>query len=203
MLKIIKNVHKEKYMYNVSDIKNYIVFLKTSCGLYVTLHPTSNESLILPSELITFNIHDNPYCIYVKSFPQAHKHCVDCQQKIAEIKAQEEADRLERERLAEIASIQLKARTMRKSMKIWMIICFVFASIYALMAFVSIEIVFMTVFFGILGVMFLVLGYSPKERPFLFGKTSGISKKRFVIFSVIAAFAACYIVLFATMPPQG
>lgn len=69
-------------MYDVTHIKNYIVFLKRQCGLYVTLHPCEKESLILSSDLITFNIHENPYCIYVKSFPAAQDHCVSRQNKI-------------------------------------------------------------------------------------------------------------------------
>lgn len=71
-------------MYNIEDIKKYIVFLKTQCGLSVTLHPIMPEPLIIQSELITFNIHDNPYCIYIKSFPEAHKYCIECQHKVKE-----------------------------------------------------------------------------------------------------------------------
>ena len=71
-------------MYNISDIKDYILFLKSRLGLSVTLHPVSDETLIIPSELITFNIHDNPYCAYIKSFPNSHKHCVECQNKVRE-----------------------------------------------------------------------------------------------------------------------
>jgi len=69
-------------MYDITHIKNYILFLKRHCGLSVTLHPIGRESLILTSELITFNIHDNPYCVYVKSFPGAQKHCIERQRKI-------------------------------------------------------------------------------------------------------------------------
>ena len=69
-------------MYNVESIKNYILFLKRECGLYVTLHPHGNESLITSSELITFNIHDNPYCVFVKSFDGVWQHCIDRQYKV-------------------------------------------------------------------------------------------------------------------------
>lgn len=71
-------------MYDITDIKNYILYLKVNCGLSVTLHPIEKERLILTSELITFNIHDNPYCVYVKSFPEAQRHCIECQQKVIE-----------------------------------------------------------------------------------------------------------------------
>lgn len=71
-------------MYNCTDIKKYILFLKTKHGLSVTLHPIAKETLILTSDLMTFNIHDNPYCVYVKTFPNAQKHCVERQHKILE-----------------------------------------------------------------------------------------------------------------------
>lgn len=69
-------------MYNVKDIKNYILFLKFECGLHITLHPHGNESVITSSELIAFNIHDHPYCIYVKSFQGVWQHCIECQKKV-------------------------------------------------------------------------------------------------------------------------
>ena len=71
-------------MNNVENIKNYILFLKRECGLYITLHPHGRESIITSSELITFNIHDNPYCIFVKSFDGVWQHCIERQSKIRE-----------------------------------------------------------------------------------------------------------------------
>ena len=71
-------------MHNVENIKNYILFLKHECGLYVTLHPHGNETLITSSELIAFNIHDTPYCIFVKSVDGLWQHCVEKQEKVNE-----------------------------------------------------------------------------------------------------------------------
>ncbi|MBR2466907.1 MAG: helix-turn-helix domain-containing protein [Clostridia bacterium] len=71
-------------MYDVTHIKNYILYLKNKCGLSVTLHPHGAEKLIIPSELMTFNIHDNSYCVYVKTFPEAQAHCIEKQCKIRE-----------------------------------------------------------------------------------------------------------------------
>ncbi|MBQ8309444.1 MAG: helix-turn-helix domain-containing protein [Clostridia bacterium] len=71
-------------MDTITDIKNYILYLKTQCGLAVTLHPLEKEHLIVPSELIAFNIHENSYCIYVKTHPAAQKHCAERQRKILE-----------------------------------------------------------------------------------------------------------------------
>ena len=66
-------------MYDIQSIKNYILYLKNSCGLSVTLHPFKKENLIHASELILFNIHDNSYCVYVKTNEAAHAHCVSRQ----------------------------------------------------------------------------------------------------------------------------
>ena len=66
-------------MYNVDSIKNYILFLKRECGLFVTLHPYGDESIVTSSELITFNIHDAPYCIFVKSIDGMWQHCIEKQ----------------------------------------------------------------------------------------------------------------------------
>lgn len=68
----------------VTEIKNYILYLKKKCRLQITLHPQGNERLISGSELILFNIHENPHCVYVKTFQKAHDHCVGRQCKIAE-----------------------------------------------------------------------------------------------------------------------
>jgi len=65
----------------ISEIKNYILFLKKDCNLEITLHPYGNEHLISNSELILFNIHENPHCIYVKTFPKAFTHCIERQKK--------------------------------------------------------------------------------------------------------------------------
>ena len=66
----------------ITEIKNYILFLKKDCDLAITLHPYGNEHLISNSELILFNIHENPHCIYVKTFPKAFAHCIERQKKV-------------------------------------------------------------------------------------------------------------------------
>ncbi len=66
------------------QIKDYILYLKTELGLYVTLHPYGNERVIMGTELSVFNIHDNSYCIFAKSCGQLYEHCVQCQKKVRE-----------------------------------------------------------------------------------------------------------------------
>lgn len=69
-------------LYDVSHIRDYILYLKNQCGLSVTLHPKGSETVITQSELMEFNIHDNSYCIFVKTFENAYKHCISCQKKV-------------------------------------------------------------------------------------------------------------------------
>lgn len=69
-------------MNTITEIKNYILFLKEKCNLEITLHTYENEHFISSCELIAFNIHGNPHCIYIKTFPNAFRHCVKRQSKI-------------------------------------------------------------------------------------------------------------------------
>ncbi len=69
-------------MNTVEAIKNYILFLKEHHDLSITLHPMKPENVISSSELISFNIHDNSYCVYLKTCPAARCHCIERQPKI-------------------------------------------------------------------------------------------------------------------------
>ncbi len=69
-------------MDNIQIIKDYIIFLKTNHKLSITLHPIKPEDVISASELISFNIHDNSYCVYLKSCSEARKHCIKRQGRV-------------------------------------------------------------------------------------------------------------------------
>lgn len=82
----------------------------------------------------------------------------------------------------------------RKGMKVWAIVCAVFAVLYVVIGAASGDTsmsVAMGTFCGILCGMFWVLAYSPKEKKGILGKDSGITKKKFVIICVIVAFVVC------------
>ena len=81
-----------------------------------------------------------------------------------------------------------KQGKIRTGMKVGMIICFVFAGLYALISIGVPFILSMTFFFLVLGIMFLLLGITPKESPYMFGKPNGLKKGIFVLISVILAF---------------
>lgn len=76
----------------------------------------------------------------------------------------------------------------RKGMKTLYIICFVCAVIYALMSLAENSMFSMTVFCGILGLMFLILSESPKGNAYILGKSSGLKKAIFIPICVILAF---------------
>ena len=71
-------------MAHTDPIKSYILYLKQKCGLSVSLHPHRHDALISLGELAAFVIHDNSYCVLVKIFPAASRHCVACQKKVLE-----------------------------------------------------------------------------------------------------------------------
>ena len=68
-------------MENISAIKNYVLYLKKECNLSVTLHAFHSD-LFLKSDLLAFNIHENPYCILIKSCTDAHDQCTQRQKNI-------------------------------------------------------------------------------------------------------------------------
>ena len=66
----------------INIIRDYLLYLTKNCNLSVTLHPMRDETLITDSFLMNFNIHDNPYCSYIKSLPGGHAHCLAQQKKV-------------------------------------------------------------------------------------------------------------------------
>lgn len=71
-------------MYDISPIKNYILFLKKQYGLEVSLHPMKYNSVIFSDELMAFNMHNNSYCIFLKKCKGVWPHCVEKQENVFE-----------------------------------------------------------------------------------------------------------------------
>lgn len=69
-------------MYDVTEIKRYILYLKNTCGLAISIHPAEEDAFIVHSELMRFAIHDNSYCACVKTCPQAYSRCLAQQKKV-------------------------------------------------------------------------------------------------------------------------
>lgn len=94
-----------------------------------------------------------------------------------------------------------KKPAVRKGFKVGATICFVFAGIYALIS-IGISMMFgMTLFLGILGIMFLLLGKTPKEAKYMFGKTNGLTKGAFVGICIALAFVCFGVFVSTTEPP--
>ena len=65
----------------INEIDNYIQHLMSECGLHISLHPQLQESVIMHSKLRIYNIHQNSYCVFLKSIDGVHQECVNCQKK--------------------------------------------------------------------------------------------------------------------------
>lgn len=63
-------------------IKNYILYLKESENLYITLHSWYNDKPLFSNNLAPFKLHSSPYCIFIKSHSNAYEHCIFSQQKL-------------------------------------------------------------------------------------------------------------------------
>lgn len=66
----------------MKKIVDYILFLKTQCDLKISIHPRMEFAHFFSKDLKCFNTHDTSYCSYVKSFPDASRHCVQKQEAV-------------------------------------------------------------------------------------------------------------------------
>lgn len=69
-------------MDDISEIYDYILFLRNDCGLGVSLHPMEYDRVICATKLHRFRLHDNPYCLFLGTHPALHQHCVDKQHQV-------------------------------------------------------------------------------------------------------------------------
>lgn len=69
-------------MQKVKDVCRYIDYLKSDVGLSLSLHTLHMEKLISQSELLRYNLHENSYCIFLKSHPEVWEHCISRQNKL-------------------------------------------------------------------------------------------------------------------------
>ena len=87
------------------------------------------------------------------------------------------------------ASGRAKAKKKKKnSSKTAATVMFILAAIYALMSVGIPQMLGMTFFLIVLGLMFIVLSKTPKGSKNIFGKEKGIKKSTFIIICVVAAF---------------
>ena len=66
----------------LKEIQQYVTYLIGECKLSVTLHPLEQEDMIVFSDLMQFNVHDNAYCTYIKSLAGAHDRCLTQQKQV-------------------------------------------------------------------------------------------------------------------------
>ena len=68
----------------IDEIDNYIKHLVSKYGLYISMHPQVQEGVIMHSKLRIYNIHQNSYCVFLKSIDGVQRECINCQKKVAE-----------------------------------------------------------------------------------------------------------------------
>lgn len=73
----------------INDISNYIKWLKENKQYNITLHLFPIRFKFVMDRLIEFNIHNNPYCLAIKSNADVWNRCVQSQNKILNIKNSE------------------------------------------------------------------------------------------------------------------
>jgi len=67
----------------IDEICNYIEFLRNTQGLQVTLHPSRhNLAITTSSKLMKYNLHYNPYCLYLKTNSDMWTTCIRRQKKV-------------------------------------------------------------------------------------------------------------------------
>ncbi len=63
------------------EIRSYLIYLR-EIGLQITLHGNLMERY--QSSFAMFNIHENPYCLLIKSSSSAWDACIACQKRVGE-----------------------------------------------------------------------------------------------------------------------
>lgn len=71
-------------MYDMTPIKDYIIFLRQKMDLAVTVHARKYKNIELALFLSQFNTHDNSYCLNLKSHPSIQQHCSEKQNAVFE-----------------------------------------------------------------------------------------------------------------------
>lgn len=68
----------------IEDILNYISFLNTEYNLSISIHNGKRNASKVIDSLIPYNIHYNPYCLFIKSEIERHRLCIEFQQTLRE-----------------------------------------------------------------------------------------------------------------------
>ncbi|MHC1695909.1 MAG: helix-turn-helix domain-containing protein [Eubacteriales bacterium] len=66
------------------NIVRYMEYLTGRLGLYVTIHMNDEMCWNISHGLITYNLHVNPYCLYLKTYPELWQKCIKKQDKLKE-----------------------------------------------------------------------------------------------------------------------
>ena len=78
-----ENVQTEVGVQNKQAIADYMHYLKEQAGFSVSLHFHTAPTFYARSFLDVSDVHDNPYCAYLRLNKAAHWKCLECQRKAA------------------------------------------------------------------------------------------------------------------------
>lgn len=68
----------------IEDIRNYVEYLKRELGLTVSIHSSGGGLDSVIRRLSPYNVHDNPFCMYVKSSRSCWDRCIRQQEKVSQ-----------------------------------------------------------------------------------------------------------------------
>ncbi len=68
----------------IQNIINYIDYLNRVCNYTISIHSRNKTFSGVLSQLTQYNIHSNPYCIYIKSSLENRKQCISQQDNVWE-----------------------------------------------------------------------------------------------------------------------
>ena len=67
----------------INDILNYLYFLEGKHGLAVSIHKGNGIPAASMDKLTPFNIHKNPFCLFIKEKKERHAECLEYQRELA------------------------------------------------------------------------------------------------------------------------
>ena len=66
----------------IKHIVAYLDYLKQDLSLSITIHPQDSDAWRAALPLLCYNLHTNPYCLFVKTIPNVWNQCIANQEKV-------------------------------------------------------------------------------------------------------------------------
>ena len=66
----------------VNHIIRYLDYLQSDCHWSITIHEFQKITAPFLTQFLPYRVHSNPYCIYLKSYPEIWDDCIDKQKRL-------------------------------------------------------------------------------------------------------------------------